>query len=255
MRLDILGAYGGNTDTNFLTSFCIDSFLAVDAGCLTQGLSLERQTKISDILLSHTHLDHILSLPFLVDNLFGMTSHPIRVWTHSAVINALQKHVFNEIIWPDFTQLPSPERPSLTFHEIQSEQSFELNHLRITPILVNHVVTCFGFLIECKLTQAALLFTADTGNTDRIWEIANACPNLKAVIIDCSFPNEMEDLAIASGHMTPLQVAQDLKKLHRDLQVMIYHIKPQFEEKITQQLQALSLPNLLTRIQNRTFTF
>lgn len=255
MKLEILGAYGGNTNTNFLTSFCVDSFLAIDAGCLSQGLSLERQTQITDILISHSHLDHTLSLPFLVDNLFGMTKDPLQVWTHDPVIRALRHHVFNEVIWPDFTQLPSIQNPSLVFNEIKSLKSFQIRHLRITPVKVNHVVTCFGFLIESLRDDAAILFTSDTCTTDRIWEIANACPNLKAVIIDCSFPNEMRDLAVISGHMTPNQVADDLAKLKQEVQVMIYHIKPQFEETINQQLKALNIPNLLTDIQNQTFTF
>lgn len=255
MKLEILGAYGGNTDTNFLTSFCVDHFLAIDAGCLSQGLSLERQTKITDVLLSHTHLDHILSLPFLVDNLFGITEEPLRVWTHKPVIEALRKHIFNEVIWPDFTQLPSPQKPSLTFHEIQSETPFSIAHLKITPVQVNHVVTCYGFLIECQKTKAAILFTSDTGNTDRIWEIANQCDHLKAVIIDCSFPNDMEELAIISGHMTPAQVGKDLAKINKDVSVLIYHIKPQFEEVIATELKTLGVTNLLTEIQNKTFTF
>jgi len=255
MKLEILGAYGGNTDTNFLTSFCIDGFLAVDAGCLTQGLSLKRQTQITDILISHSHLDHTLSLPFLVDNLFGITQSPLKVWTHDHVIRALREHIFNEIVWPDFTQLPSLEKPSITFKEIHSETSFDIKHLTITPVQVNHVVTCFGFLIESKLSDSAILFTADTCSTDRVWAIAKTCPNLKAVIIDCSFPNDMEDLAVISGHMTPALVARDLAKLGRDIDVLIYHIKPHFEEIITQQLHALNLPRLRTKIQEKSFTF
>lgn len=255
MKLEILGAYGGNTDTNFLTSFCIDAFLAMDAGCLTQGLPLKRQQAITDVLISHSHLDHTLSLPFLVDNLFGVTEEPLQVWTHDPVIRALKTHIFNEVTWPDFTQLPSVAKPSLAFNEIQSGKPFQIRHLKITPVQVNHVVTCFGFLVESTQEDAAILFTADTGNTDEIWQIANTCPHLKAVIIDCSFPNEMKDLAVISGHMTPLQVAEDLAKLDREVQVMIYHIKPQFEATINAQLNALNIPNLVTDIQNRTFTF
>lgn len=255
MKLEILGAYGGNTDTNFLTSFCIDGFLAIDAGCLTQGLSLERQTKITDILISHSHLDHTLSLPFLVDNLFGISQSPLRIWTHDHVIRALREHIFNEVVWPDFTQLPSLEKPSIIFKEIHSESQFEIQHLTITPVQVNHVVTCYGFLIENRASDSAILFTADTCNTDRIWEIAKVCPNLKAVIIDCSFPNDMEDLAVISGHMTPALVAKDLAKLDRDIEVLIYHIKPHFEGLIRDQLNALGIPKLRTQIQEKSFIF
>ena len=105
MNVNLLGTYGGNTATNFLTGFFVDEFLAIDAGSLTQTMSLQEQLRITDILVSHSHLDHTLSLPFLADNLFGEIEQPIRVWAGAPVIDALKKHVFNDVTWPDFSVL------------------------------------------------------------------------------------------------------------------------------------------------------
>ena len=253
MKVEILGAYGGSTDTSFLTSFLIDDFLAVDAGCLTQTLNLENQAKITDILISHTHLDHTLSLSFLVDNMFGLREEPIRIWSGDEMISGMRLHLFNDVTWPDFSVLPSADKPSLTFNSVGEGQTIRLRHLNVTPIWVNHVVPCFAFFVECTETGACLLYTADTTSTDRVWKVANERPRLDAVIVDCSFPNDMEDLARASGHMTPRLLAQDLSKLSHDCSILVYHIKPMFEQVMRVQLAELNLKNLMVGIQGRVF--
>ncbi len=212
MKINLIGTYGGNTDTKYLTGFFVDDFLAVDAGCLTQALDLETQLTITDVLVSHSHLDHTLSLPFLADNLFDELKQPIRIWADAAVIHALKTHIFNNVIWPDFSKLPSVENPTISFHEIQPEVPFQIRHLKIMPIRVNHVVPCLGFIVESSLTNSSFLYSADTCSTDRIWEIGSNQKNLKIAIADCSFPNKYKKLAIISGHMTPELLAADLEK-------------------------------------------
>ncbi|CAM2007751.1 3',5'-cyclic-nucleotide phosphodiesterase [Acanthopleuribacter pedis] len=255
MKVEILGAYGGSTDTSFLTSFLIDDFLALDAGCLTQTLNLDGQVKVTDILISHTHLDHTLSLGFLVDNMFGLRDEPLKIWSGKAMIEAMQQHIFNEVIWPDFTQLPNAEEATMAFREVLPEITFSVRHLRITAVPVNHVVPCFAYFVASTETGGCILYTADTSTTDRVWQVANEIDRLDAVIVDCSFPNHMDDLAIASGHMTPAMLAADLKKLKRDCKIMIYHIKPMFEDQMIAELTALNIPNIDMGIQGKTYHF
>jgi len=254
MNINLIGTYGGNTDTNFLTGFFVDDFLAVDAGCLTQALNLEQQLAITDVLISHSHLDHTLSLPFLADNLFDELKQPIRVWADAAVIQALKKHVFNNVIWPDFSVLPSAENPTIVFHEIQPEVPFQIKHIKILPVRVNHVVPCLGFIVESSQTDSSFLYTADTCSTDRIWEIGSNQKNLKIAIADCSFPNQFHDLAVASGHMTPRLLAKDLSKLNARCQVLVYHLKPMYEDVLVRELEELKIPRLVTQIQSTQMT-
>ncbi len=253
MKVKFLGAYGGNTNTSNLTSFLVDDCFALDAGCLTQVLTLEQQVSITDVVVTHSHLDHTLCLPFLVDNLFDKTEAPLRIWAGAKVIDALRKHIFNDVVWPDFTLLPSPEKPMIEFRLVEPEKPFQIGHLRIMAVPVNHVVPCFGYFVEND--RASVLFTSDTCNTDRIWEIANRKDNLKAVVVDCSFPNHMEELARNSGHLTPNLLANDLAKLEKDCRILIYHLKPMFQQTVLQQLEALNRPGLETRIQGHTFEF
>lgn len=249
MKLRLLGTYGGSTVENFLTSFLVDDFLAIDAGCLTQTLHLNEQEGIRDVLISHTHMDHILSLPFLADNLFGTRDYPLRIWGSKETIQALKTNIFNEVIWPDFSKLPDKENPTISFHVIEAEKPFMIDHLEITAISVNHVVPTFGFLIESHKTNSSFLYTADTCNTVRVWDVANAQENLKAVIVDCSFPNEYEELALVSGHMTPEMLGRDLALLKRDCRILVYHLKPNFEDILNKELDALGIEGLETKIQ------
>ncbi len=253
MQIEFLGAYGGCTDSNNLTSFLVDGCLAIDAGCLTQTLSLKRQTQLTDILISHSHLDHTLSLPFLADNLFGMKTQPLRIWSTPGVIQALRTHIFNEDIWPDFSLLPSVEEPTIRFCPFEPETCNQIGDFEVTPIRVNHAVPCTGFLITRD--NSSIIFTSDTCSTDRIWEVANECNNLKAVIVDCSFPNSMEDLGVTSGHNTPGLLARDLAKLKQNCRVLVYHLKPQFQDLMIKELKALNDPRLEWNIQSSTMEF
>lgn len=255
MKLEILGAYGGNADQYRLTSLLVNGCLALDAGCLTSALPFERQLAIRDVVVSHAHADHVGTLPYLIDNLFGYIDHPLVIHGSKEVIDALRNHIFNEVLWPDFSRLPSPASPSLLFREIEPEVPFQLGRLRLRAIPVNHLVPCTGFLVECLDKGTAILYTADTATTDRIWQIANETKSLRAVIVDCSFPNRMEDLARASGHMTPKMLAEDLAKLERKVPILVYHMKPSFEPEMAAELDALHRDELDFRIQGRVFDF
>ncbi|MCB1051951.1 MAG: 3',5'-cyclic-nucleotide phosphodiesterase [Acidobacteria bacterium] len=251
MKLEILGSFGGNADTYRLTSLLVNDCLALDAGCLTSALTFERQLPIRNVMVSHAHSDHIGTLPYLIDNVFGYSDGPLRIHGSAAVIQALKDHVFNDVIWPDFSKLPSPSSPSMVFETLHAERPVHIGSLRVTPIPVNHLVPCTGFLVECQEQGSAFIYTADTAQTDRVWEIANATDNLKCVIVDCSFPNHLEDLAVASGHMTPQMLARDLKKLERKIPILVYHLKPSFERQMAEELDALGLELLNYRIQGQ----
>lgn len=255
MKIDILGSFGGNARVFKLTSFLVDDFLALDAGCLTNSLSLERQYGITDVLLSHSHSDHTNTLPFLIDNQFGMVPSPLNVWASQQVIDVVKTHIFNDVVWPDFTRLPSEDSPAVVFHPLKPEEPFRLGHLVITPVQVNHIVPCFAFFLECRRSDATFLFTGDTTSTDRVWEIANARPNLKCVVVDCSFPNRMESLAQSSGHNTPALLKQDLFKLKTLPEVLVYHVKPSFQDEIMRELDDCGIAGLRLSRQGETLEF
>jgi len=261
LRIKVLGCYGGQLLGFHLTSFLVNDSILLDAGSPTEALTLEEQHRIRHIFISHTHLDHIKDIAFLADNrslkrLGGSKENPsFTVYSLPENIAVLRDHFLNNTIWPDFTRIPNKQDPIICLADIDPEAAIEVDGVRITAIGVNHPVPCTGFLLEEGDVQ--FIYTADTGHTDRIWEIANRQPNLKGVIVDCSFPNAHEHLAEISGHLTPNGLVAELKKFSQlgKVPVYLYHMKPETLNIMTAEVQALNLPNLrmLTQVDELLF--
>ena len=206
MKLRVLGCSGGQVPGHKLSAFLIDNQLLIDAGSATEVLDLKAQRKIADILITHTHLDHVFSLGTLADNLYGKHPSGIDVWSVEAIIHGLKKHFFNEEIWPDFTKITGPTQPAavLRLRCIPSNKPTRVGAYTVTLVPVNHVVASVAFFIEKK--NKTLLHMGDTGPTSEVWSLANSKDSVAAVIIETSFPNRFQDIADASQHLTPRHV-------------------------------------------------
>ncbi|MDX8408666.1 MAG: 3',5'-cyclic-nucleotide phosphodiesterase [Mariprofundales bacterium] len=256
MRIRVLGCYGGQLLGFHLSSFLVNDSILLDAGAPTESLTLEEQHHIRHIFISHVHLDHIKDIAFLADNRslkrLGGDSRNRCMVVHSVPENIgyLKQHFINDIIWPDFTKIPSAEDPILQLEPLVEEQAVEVDGIRITPIRVNHPVPCTAFLLEEDGAQ--FIYSADTGPTDRLWEVANAQPNLQGLILDCSFPNSQQFLADLSGHMTSHDVGKELKKLNRlgEVPIYLFHMKPEALNTMMDEIgnEAIPLCKALTQI-------
>ena len=237
----------------FLTTFLVNDTLALDAGSLGFHASLERQARVKHVLLSHTHIDHLASLPIFLENTFNPETACPTVHAGAAVLECLRRDLFNDRVWPDFLNLPSPETPSVRLSLLEPGRAVELEGLRITPVPVHHVVPTFGFILEDQ--TAAVLFSSDTGPTDEIWQHANRLPNLKAVFLEVTFPDAMAELADISQHLTPALFGREIQKLHRPAVVLAVHLKPRFRAMVERELDALRLPNVTLAQPGVTYTF
>jgi cAMP phosphodiesterase len=251
MKLKVLGCYGGNIPGHGMTAFLVNDTLSVDAGWVSGALSLKEQVKVKDILISHSHLDHTCTLPFLIDNNFSAPGFALRIYAIPEVIAAMKNHLFNNHTWPDFTCLPNDLTPVLKLVEVQPEAPFEINGLRIRAVPVSHIVPTTGFILEDG--KGAIAFSSDTGPTDRFWEVVNAVPRLKAVITETSFPNELQALADVSGHLTPQTLDLELGKLKQDVPVYLYGGKPKHLPTLKKQVAALKRRSLRFFEQGRTY--
>ena len=238
MRIQVLGGHGGLSRGFSTTSFLINGELLIDAGAVASTLSVEEQSKIDHILISHSHLDHIKDLAFICDNCFGMRDTPFQVYTHATVKKILKEHFFNETIWPDFTILPNEKKPTIQINAIEPEKTFHLNGYTITPVKVQHPNDAMGYIIEHSDT--AVLFTVDTAATERIWEVAKSIKNLKAIFTDVSFPNSLNGVAILSDHHTPASIKIELGKMPPNVPVILTHLKPNYREVILKELSELN---------------
>jgi ribonuclease BN (tRNA processing enzyme) len=232
----------GEEQSMTVTSYVVNGVLAIDAGSLGLFHSPQEQARIRNVLLTHTHADHIGSLPLFVENVYEGGRDCVVIHGSEAVLDCLRRDVFNDRVWPDFIRLSRPEAPFLRLAELRAGVPLELAGLRITPVPVNHVVPTLGFILEDQTT--AVVVPSDTGPTEEVWERANGLTNLKAVFLEAAFPNAMKWLADVSKHLTPEMFAGELRKLRRPARVFAVHIKPRYQARIGEELKALGLPNV-----------
>jgi ribonuclease BN (tRNA processing enzyme) len=253
MRIQVLGGYGGESLECRMTCLLINDRVALDAGSLSQALSVEQQVEVHTILLSHSHMDHTNSLPFFIENVYGKTEKAIDIYGSTATVYAIRKYLFNNATWPDFTRLPNHLLPAMRFHELESEVPVVIDGVSFTPIPVSHTVPTHGFLIEQN--GSAVLWSSDTGPTQRFWEIANRTPNLRAVCIDTSFDNSLQPIADVSLHLTPQTLQAELRKLERNVPILLHHLKPPCVGKIHEEVRKLRIPNLEFLEQGKEYSF
>jgi cAMP phosphodiesterase len=250
VKIRVLGCYGGQLLGFHLSSFLVNDSILLDAGSPTIALTLEEQREIRHVFVSHTHLDHIQDIAFLADNRalkrMGDKSVPYGITIHSLQENldTIKTHFLNDKVWPDFTKIPTASDPILEVHALELMQAVEVDGVRITPILMEHPVPCTGFLLDQDGKQ--FMYSADTGITDEFWRVANAQPNLRGIIMDCSFPNAYEKLAQISGHLTPKSMAKELKKLDGlgEIPIYLFHMKPETLNVMTVEVEAENIPHL-----------
>jgi len=225
MRLRVLGCSGGIGGRHLrTTSFLVDSDILIDAGSGVGDLTLAELSQIDHIFITHSHLDHVTSIPFLVDTVGGMRSRPITVYATRATIEIMRNHLFNWSIWPDFTEIPTAEAPFLRYQEIELGAMVKLGARSITPIPARHTVPAVGYHLDSG--AASLVFTGDTGPNDALWRVVNAIGNLKFLIIETAFSNKERKLAEMARHLCPATLAEELAKLQVDAEIYITHLKP-----------------------------
>ncbi len=253
MKIEVLGGYGGESLGCRMTCLLINERIALDAGSLSQALSIDRQVLVDSVLLTHSHMDHTSSIPFFIENVFSRREQQIDIYTSPATIYAIRKYLFNDATWPDFTRLPNHLLPAVKFHDIQDEVPIELAGVRFTPIPVDHLVPTHGFLIEQQ--GRSVLWSSDTGPTQRLWEVANQTRNLQAICIDTSFDSSLQRIADVSYHLTPQTLAVELEKLDKKVPILLHHLKPPCIEQIRAEIRQLKNPDLDFLEQGRIYEF
>jgi len=241
MKLRVLGSAGAEFPDFRPPAFLIDDHLLLDAGTIGSVLTEEEQWKLDHLFITHSHLDHIRAIPALADNIIVKNlRHTVTVHSTQDVVAAMQNHLFNNIIWPDFTVLPTPDNPVITFDTIAAGREYSVSDFSIRAIPVNHTVPAVGYRVRQGGTT--LLYTGDTGPTDEIWQYANG---IDALIVEVSFPNSMESLALVTKHLTSSLLKAELEKIEiLPKRILITHPKPQYVELIRTEVEALGLKQI-----------
>ncbi|RUO39359.1 3',5'-cyclic-nucleotide phosphodiesterase [Aliidiomarina taiwanensis] len=231
MTIRVLGCSGGIGGLTGSTCIQLGEHILIDAGSGLNTLSLTEMRAIKHIVLTHAHMDHICSLPTFLANLFDYFSGPIVVHAFPETIQVLKECIFNWQVWPDFTQLPSPENPILAFQEIHPHQAFTIDDYQFLPFSAAHTVPTAALSVTHN--NIHFVFSADTKYTEEFVAHLNTLEPIDIFMVECSFPDRYAELAEASCHLTPATVQQTLNALNvPPKEVWISHLKPSYEEEL-----------------------
>jgi len=237
MKLEVLGCAGGiGGRESATTSLLVDDDILLDAGTGLAALDLERLVRIDHVFITHSHLDHVAGLAFLVDAVLGKREAPVTVHASQRVIEALRRHLFNWVLWPDFASIPDASNPVLRWSELAPGEPCTIGRRRLVPHAVNHTVGSLAYLVDNS--RSGFLFTGDMASTPDLWRALRDEALLHKVIVDCSFANADRDIAERSLHFCPASLLADIRELSPDVDVLIYHLKPGHEETIMRELRA-----------------
>lgn len=236
MKVRVLGCSGAIAKDCRTTSFLIDSDVLVDAGTGVGDLTLDEMKGVDHVLLTHSHLDHIAALPLMVDAIASLRSTPVQIHALAGTIAAIKAHVFNDVIWPDFSRIPTVDAPFITFHEVHVGQTLEVTGKRIEVLPAVHTVPAVGYAVTGS--RGCWVFTGDTERNPAFWQWINQM-DVAALVIETAFSNRERDLARRSLHLSPLALAQELGCIDRGKSFPIYitHTKPAETELIMSEIQ------------------
>ena len=233
MRIRVLGSSGGIGKGRKTTSFLIDDDILFDAGTGVGELTLAEMQKIKTVFLTHSHLDHISHLSFLMDTLFNHLDHPVQVYAQQDTIDTIKKHVFNWAVWPDFSVLPDEQNPVIVFNAMEAGEEKIMNNRSIQMIEANHTVPTVAL---CATENGkSFAFSGDTTSNDSIWQGLNQLEDLSLLFVESAFPNDQIELCKLAKHYCPSLLAEDIKKLNHQPKIYISHTMPVDEALIMQQ--------------------
>jgi len=243
MKVRILGSAARDPAVRqYVSSYLINERVAIDAGCLGMYGTPQDQAAVDHLFLTHSHADHCASLPIFLENRYGLAPQCPVIYGSADTLDSLQKHLFNDVVWPDFIKLSAQTRPFLRLQTVEAETPVDAAQLCITPVAVNHVVPTFAYVVSDG--RATVIFAADSGPTERLWDLARQLPSLQGVFLEASFPDSMRDLAEISLHLTPQMFAAEVAKLPPATRVMAVHIKVAYRETVVTELLRLGIPKL-----------
>lgn len=229
LKVRVLGCSGSIAAGCRTSSFLVDDTLLFDAGTGVGDLPHEDIARIDHIFLTHSHLDHVLGVGLLADTglrlRMAARRPPVQVYALRDTLKALREHIFNGVIWPDFTVIPSPGQPALAFVEVTLGQCLEVAERRIEVLPAAHTVPAVGYAVSAGAGQPAWVYTGDTGPNPALWQRL-AQMQVHTLVIETAFGDDEQALAQVSQHLCPAMLETELKSLSAGAEVLITHIKP-----------------------------
>lgn len=240
-HIEFLGTSGTKTSTEGTTCLRVSKTCVIDAGNLIEGIGKE-VFLIDHIFLTHSHLDHIIDIAFLADQFVTQKKSSLKIYGLKQTLDNLRNFIFNNHIWPNFEEINLVQNgaKSIEFIDIFTDQPYSIDDIILTPFKTNHTEGSCGYIIEKN--GNGILFTSDTYQCKRIWELMEERTYIHSLVIDVSFPSSCKELASNSKHLTPQLLAQELAACKRqDFKVFPMHLKKLFETTIKNELRTLKI--------------
>ena len=236
MKIRVLGCSGAIAKDCRTTSFLIDDDVLMDAGTGVGDLTLTEMRGIEHVLLTHSHLDHVAALPLMVDAIAAQRTTPLKVYALGGTIAALKTHIFNGVIWPDFSLIPTPQNPFISFSEILVGQTLQLGDKSVEVLPAVHTVPAASFAVTQG--RGYWVFTGDTERNPAFWQRVNRL-QVAMLVIETAFSNREKDLARRSLHLSPAVLAEELACISAQARYPIYitHTKPAETELIMAEIE------------------
>lgn len=235
MNFSVLGCSGGiGGEMARTTAFLVDDDILLDCGTGVGDLPLDALCRVDHIFVTHSHLDHIASIPFLVDSVGEERGYPLTVYATPETLRILRSHIFNWLIWPDFTSIPDRQQPFLRFQPLKVGESVSLHGRTVTALPAHHTVPAVAYSVDSGNGQ--LVYSGDTAYCPELISAINQLPALKHLIIETAFPDEQRGLAMASRHLCPSMLVAMLEEITVSPEVYISHLKPGLGERIMRQI-------------------
>jgi len=234
MRIEILGCSGAVMKGFNTTSILVNRGLLIDAGSASSVLNEDSIVDIRNIFITHSHIDHIKELPFIVDTLFCRKIKGVTIWGSDKTIDALNRHIFNGIIWPEIDEL-NVESCFLELMPIPKE-GFVDGNIKIQAYPTDHIEGSVCYVVTEN--NKSVLFSGDVGYDQDLFDLVQSLGDkLAALFVEVSFPDNMAGLARVSHHLTPELLAKGLDGIVSSLtKVIAYHIKPKYLDTVVAQL-------------------
>lgn len=213
--------YGGNTT-------CIEirtdnnELLIIDAGTgifpLSQTLLAELPLT-ANVLLTHSHWDHIQGLPFFIPNFIPGNLLRLHGGFDPVTGKGVEQVMSVQLQYSYFPVREAEMRARIEYVTLAPEQSIQIGSATVTPYLMNHPVIDFGYRIEAH--GKSVFFTGDHEPPLNIYEPGEdgyaeyqtfvdekACSILQAMrgvdvlIADCSYTEQEYPTKKGWGHGT-----------------------------------------------------
>lgn len=239
MRIRILGAHNLETRDTRHTCFLIDGHIAVDAGSLASALTPDELAGVTHLLLTHGHFDHARDIPSIALATLGRPE-PLTILSQQTTLDSVWSHLLDGEVYPDLTRPLGGSAATTRLQAVTAGHAVALDGYVATPMTASHPVPAIGFVVRAPNGQT-VAFSGDTGGSLQHLFDHPSAPS--TVFVDMTFPDRLAPRALASGHLTPARLREEieaaLSRGRRLPSIVAVHLNLGDDAEITRELAAV----------------